>query len=87
MCMYMYACVFVYVGMWAFMHVDAYLNIKVSSNEQFTILTIEETFALFALICKLMSISNSRHSMGPAKRTRGRLVGSKIKAKIWSQIL
>lgn len=77
----MYACVFVYVGMLAFMHVNAYLNIRVSSNGQFAILIIEENFGLFALICKLMSISNSRHSMGPAKRTRGRLVGSKMKAK------
>lgn len=54
---------------------------------EFTILIVEGNFASFALICKLMSISHSRHSMGPAKRTRGRLVGSKIKAKIWSQIL
>lgn len=63
----MYACVFVYVGMLAFMHVNAYLNIRVSSNGQFAILIIEENFGLFALICKLMSISNFRHSMDQLK--------------------
>lgn len=34
-----------------------------------------------------MSVSNSRHSMRPTKWPKGRLVGSKMKAVTWSQII